>query len=129
VAIADVYDALSSKRIYREAFQHDQCVKMICDEAGKLFDPGLVEIFLKLESDFQEIAQSCKDDPEPLHPQLAPDHPIEDLPTEVEMTVEDKLSMVQVLLDHCSGVSQTSAEPSREESGVLEKPQVLEMTS
>jgi putative two-component system response regulator len=128
VAIADVYDALSSKRIYREAFPHDQCVKMICDEAGKLFDPGLVEIFLKLEAEFQEIAQSCKDEADLHKAASAPDHQPDDFAADIERSVDDNMTIVQVLLDHCTGGPQVSTEPPREESGVLEKSQILEMT-
>ncbi len=46
VSIVDVYEALSSKRVYKEAFPHDQCVAMIREQAGRQFDPGLVEVFL-----------------------------------------------------------------------------------
>ena len=61
MAIADVYDAMSSKRIYKEAYPHEKCVEMICEESGKQFDPVLVEVFLKLESEFREIARNCRD--------------------------------------------------------------------
>ncbi len=57
VTIADVYDALSVRRIYKSAFDHEECVRIIRDEAGRHFDPELVEIFLKIESEFREIAQ------------------------------------------------------------------------
>ncbi len=55
-AIADVYDALSSRRAYRAALAHPQCVAIISGEAGTHFDPDLVEIFLKVEPRFREIA-------------------------------------------------------------------------
>lgn len=57
VAIADVYDALSTKRVYKEAIGHEQCVGIIRSEAGKHFDPHLVEVFLKIESRFRDIAR------------------------------------------------------------------------
>lgn len=57
VAIADVYDALSSKRVYKEAFPHEKCVKIITAESGKQFDPNLVDVFLKIEGQFREIAE------------------------------------------------------------------------
>lgn len=56
VSIADVYDALSSKRVYKEAFSHEECVRLIREGAGSQFDPELVEIFLSIESDFAAIA-------------------------------------------------------------------------
>jgi HD-GYP domain-containing protein (c-di-GMP phosphodiesterase class II) len=61
VAIADVYDALSVRRVYKEAFPHEQCVALIRDEAGKQFDPDLVRAFLKIESQFQRIARQFAD--------------------------------------------------------------------
>lgn len=56
VSICDVYDALRSKRIYKEAMPHVDCVKNIRQGAGNQFDPELVEIFLSIESEFAEIA-------------------------------------------------------------------------
>jgi putative two-component system response regulator len=46
-AIADVWDALTSDRPYRTAWPHKKAVEYIKDQAGKHFDPGVVEIFLK----------------------------------------------------------------------------------
>lgn len=57
VAIADVYDALSVKRVYKEPMPHDQCVAMIREQAGRQFDPQLVEVFLRIESQFAAIAE------------------------------------------------------------------------
>jgi len=45
VAIADVFDALSTKRIYKEAWDEDKILAMIAQSAGSQFDPELVEIF------------------------------------------------------------------------------------
>lgn len=58
VAIVDVYDALSSKRVYKRALSHDECVENIRKEAGQRFDPDLVEVWLTVESKFSRIAQS-----------------------------------------------------------------------
>lgn len=55
-SIADVYDALSSDRVYRAAYSHERCVAMIQREAGRQFDPTLVEIFLSIQHGFREIA-------------------------------------------------------------------------
>jgi putative nucleotidyltransferase with HDIG domain len=46
-AVADVYDALISDRPYRKAWAKQKAVKYIRDESGKLFDPKVVEVFLK----------------------------------------------------------------------------------
>ncbi len=57
VAIADVYDALSSKRVYKSAFPHEKCVEIIRSDAGKKFDADLVEVWLGVEAKFRLIAQ------------------------------------------------------------------------
>ena len=57
VTVADVYDALSSKRVYKEAFPHEECVRLIREGSGTQFDPELVQIFLSIEADFAEIAR------------------------------------------------------------------------
>jgi response regulator RpfG family c-di-GMP phosphodiesterase len=57
VAIADVYDALSARRVYKAPYPHEKCVDVIRIGAGKQFDPDLVEVFLTIESQFREIAQ------------------------------------------------------------------------
>jgi HD-GYP domain-containing protein (c-di-GMP phosphodiesterase class II) len=56
VAIADVYDALRSERVYKAPKPHDECVEIIRGEAGRQFDPVLVEVFLQIHCQFQEIA-------------------------------------------------------------------------
>ena len=47
MAIADVYDALTSVRPYKKAFPHKDAVKIISEGSGKQFDPALVELFVK----------------------------------------------------------------------------------
>ena len=56
MAIADVYDALTSKRVYKSAFSHEQAVRIIKEGAGKHFDPHLVECFTELEDKFSIIS-------------------------------------------------------------------------
>jgi putative two-component system response regulator len=46
VAIADVFDALTSKRPYKEAWPVDKALALIKEESGRHFDPGLVALFL-----------------------------------------------------------------------------------
>lgn len=48
MAIADVYDALVSKRPYKPAFPHQRAIEIIKEEAGTHFDPELVRIFLDI---------------------------------------------------------------------------------
>ncbi len=52
VALADVYDALTSKRVYKPAFAHDVARSMIIEESGKHFDPVVVEAFRQNEEEF-----------------------------------------------------------------------------
>lgn len=61
VAIVDVYDALSTRRVYKDAKPHTECIAIIEDGAGQHFDPTLVDVFLRIESDFLRIAQTCRD--------------------------------------------------------------------
>lgn len=55
VAIADVYDALTTERRYKRAFSHSEAREVIVAEKGKQFDPELVEAFLVAEQEFREI--------------------------------------------------------------------------
>lgn len=71
VSIADVYDALSSRRVYKDAFPHEKCVEIIQREAGKQFDPRLVQVFLEIEMDFRDIARQFGARPE-TEPQISP---------------------------------------------------------
>lgn len=48
LAIADTYDALTSDRPYRDRLSHDRAVAIIQDGLGTVFDPELVEVFLRL---------------------------------------------------------------------------------
>ncbi|HEX3725310.1 MAG TPA: HD domain-containing phosphohydrolase [Pirellulales bacterium] len=57
VAVADVYDALSRKRIYKEALPHEMCVKAIFEAAGSHFDPRVVEAFMQIKDRFHQISQ------------------------------------------------------------------------
>lgn len=57
VALADVYDALSARRVYKVPFSHERCVEIIREEAGKHFDPRLVAMFLESEAEMLAIRQ------------------------------------------------------------------------
>ncbi len=56
MAVADVYDALISQRVYKPAMPHEQAVKIIEDGREKAFDPDIVDVFIELEDEFQKIA-------------------------------------------------------------------------
>lgn len=62
VAIADMYDALSVERVYKQAFPHHQCVEIIRQEAGKHLDPEIVAVFLRIEHEFAAIAKKFTDE-------------------------------------------------------------------
>ena len=63
VAVADVYDALVSKRVYKNALGHDLARSVIVEESGTHFDPEIVEAFLGMEDKFIEINQRFSDTP------------------------------------------------------------------
>ena len=52
MAIADVFDALISKRCYKEAIPVDEAIEIIREKSGTHFDPKLVEVFLKHQEEF-----------------------------------------------------------------------------
>lgn len=62
MAVADVYDALISRRVYKPPFFHDQAVAMIRAERGKHFDPDIVDAMLEIVDDFHAIARRFRDD-------------------------------------------------------------------
>ncbi len=54
LAIADVYDALTSHRAYKKAFTHRDAVEIIRQGKGTLFDPELVELFIQISDQFEQ---------------------------------------------------------------------------
>jgi putative two-component system response regulator len=61
VALADVYDALTTKRVYKDAFSHQKAKSIIIEGAGRHFDPDIVDAFLQREADFIEIREQLDD--------------------------------------------------------------------
>jgi putative two-component system response regulator len=55
MAIADVYDALVSERVYKSAIPHKEAVDLIVSESGRHFDPQLIQIFTTVAPAFAEI--------------------------------------------------------------------------
>ncbi|MBU1564310.1 MAG: two-component system response regulator [Proteobacteria bacterium] len=64
MAIADVYDALISKRVYKAPFSHSKAVAIIRESSGQHFDPDIVEAFLQVSEEFRRIAIKHADFPE-----------------------------------------------------------------
>jgi putative two-component system response regulator len=55
VALADVYDALTSSRVYKPAFRPEIAYVMICQERGRHFDPVIVDAFIARHGDFLQV--------------------------------------------------------------------------
>jgi response regulator RpfG family c-di-GMP phosphodiesterase len=64
-ALGDVYDALTSRRPYKEPFSHEKSKAIICEGKGTHFDPEVVDAFLAIESEFVTIAAEHQDIGEP----------------------------------------------------------------
>jgi len=61
MALADAYDAMRTRRVYKDSFQHDKCIRIITEESGKHFDPDIVNAFLRHEREFLEISEELGD--------------------------------------------------------------------
>ncbi len=61
MAVADVYDALISRRVYKPPFPHEKAVSMIAAGKGGHFDPDIVEAFLRISDVFSTIAAEFAD--------------------------------------------------------------------
>ena len=83
MAVADVYDALISRRVYKEGMSHAKAVAIIQEGYGRHFDPDVVDAFLALQPEFQDIAARFADSPDDIerkktqlkhliHPDLSP---------------------------------------------------------
>ena len=62
LALADVYDALTSVRCYKPAFSHEKSRNIIAEGSGSHFDPDIVNAFLQIESEFIRIKNIYSDD-------------------------------------------------------------------
>lgn len=56
MALADVYDALVNKRVYKPAFSHQNALKLIAEGRETHFDPAMVDVFFELADQFHAIA-------------------------------------------------------------------------
>lgn len=62
MAIADVYDALISKRVYKPAFPHAQAMQIIVQGRGSHFDPDVLDAFVAIQADCMAIAEQHRDE-------------------------------------------------------------------
>ena len=61
MAVADVYDALISRRVYKDGMSHEAAVAIIVEGRGKHFDPDMVDAFLLIQDQFIDIARRYAD--------------------------------------------------------------------
>ncbi|MBF0226771.1 MAG: two-component system response regulator [Desulfobacterales bacterium] len=61
MAVADVYDALISKRVYKEPYSHEYARNILFEEKGKHFDPEIIDIFIEIHAKFHKIALEFAD--------------------------------------------------------------------
>jgi len=59
--VADVYDALISRRVYKPAFTHETAIELIRQGSGEHFDPDVVDAMLAIEEQFMDIAARFPD--------------------------------------------------------------------
>jgi len=62
MALADVYDALTTKRCYKDAFSHESAKRIILEEKGQHFDPKIVEAFLRQEAAYLAVKDKFQDE-------------------------------------------------------------------
>lgn len=60
VSLADVYDALTSERAYKDAVPHSRARQMITDASGTQFDPMVVQAFVAVQEKFKDVAQRIR---------------------------------------------------------------------
>ena len=71
MAVADVYDALISRRVYKEGMPHQQAAEIIAQGRGSHFDPDVVDAFFQIEQTFVAIAQRYLDSDQDLKAKAA----------------------------------------------------------
>jgi putative two-component system response regulator len=70
MAIADVYDALISNKVYKDGVPHDQAVAIIFQNRGAHFDPDMVDAFIEIQDEFLAIAQRYADTDEDMQKKI-----------------------------------------------------------
>ena len=61
-SIVDVYDALTTRRSYKEPYTHEEALNVMCTLRGTHFDPDLLDVFLSCEEEFCEMCKSFKEE-------------------------------------------------------------------
>lgn len=70
MAIADVYDALISRRVYKERMSHEQAARIIIKGRGSHFDPDMVDAFVGIQDEFRRIAERFPDSADDLQKKI-----------------------------------------------------------
>ena len=61
MAVADVYDALISRRVYKEGMPHERAVQIMIENRGTHFDADIIDAFVEIQEEFHAIAQRFAD--------------------------------------------------------------------
>jgi response regulator RpfG family c-di-GMP phosphodiesterase len=61
MSLADVYDALTSRRPYKDAWSHDDVREHLLANSGTHFDPDVVDAFLAREEEFRRVSEELAD--------------------------------------------------------------------
>jgi len=61
MAVADVYDALISRRVYKDGMSHEKAVQIMVEGRGKHFDADMFDAFIEIQEEFRAIAQRFVD--------------------------------------------------------------------
>lgn len=70
VALADVYDALISNKVYKDGVPHERAVAILTEDRGSHFDPAVVDAFLAVQGDFQTVAKRFADTDADMHQKI-----------------------------------------------------------
>jgi putative two-component system response regulator len=81
MALADVYDALISRRVYKAPMPRDKAVAIIREGRGKHFDPAIVDAFLEIEEEFHAFAERYADSEEDVGKKAPGGGQVQALPT------------------------------------------------
>ena len=65
MSVADVYDALRSRRVYKPAMPHGKAASIIFEGRGTQFDPDVVDVFMSIQDQLEEIAERYSDADKP----------------------------------------------------------------
>lgn len=70
VALADVYDALITSKVYKDGMSHDKAVEVIRGQRGAHFDPAIVDAFLEIHGEFAAVAARHADTDEDMQQKI-----------------------------------------------------------